>query len=436
MLEQPRFLITVGTILLASSPILSRYLVFEFQTLLALVLAPLAFKPRYPNHYRTRYFIVSAILLILYYLCNVKIFYLFGVGTALLALFESQYGQFNELPLLFLALISPALNYAINIFTFPIRLQFSAWSGKILQFVGVPVQVAGNFFEWTAANQPPFSFSVDTACIGLNMMNTGFTAVGLWLGFSESRFKKRLPIHGIFIIFLITIFLLLITNLLRITLLVYFKSMPNTWSHEWIGLSCLVMYVFLPLSFLIPFAYRKIGISINNWTQHESKPNTKFWDMGLIGMILGANFWTVPIQPDLKTKRLILNDLKKEIVEDKVVKFTNDSILIYIKPIAKFWGSDHSPTICWAGSGFQFTKIQPITIENHRIYTGILQKDSVLLHTAWWYDNGLDKTIAQSRWRLQAASGQEGYRLINITVKDTTLLRQQCAFFLKQNLFK
>jgi exosortase N len=179
-----------------------------------------------------------------------------------------------------------------------------------------------------------------------------------------------------------------------------------------------------------------MGISINNWTQHESKPNTKFWDMGLIGMILGANFWTLPIQPDLKTKRLILNDLKKEIVEDKVVKFTNDSILIYIKPIAKFWGSDHSPTICWAGSGFQFTKIQPITVENHRIYTGILQKDSVLLHTAWWYDNGLDKTIAQSRWRLQAASGQEGYRLINITVKDTTLLRRQCAFFLKQNLFK
>jgi hypothetical protein len=64
-----------------------------------------------------------------------------------------------------------------------------------------------------------------------------------------------------------------------------------------------------------------------------------------------------------------------------------------------------------------------------------LQKDSLILHTAWWYDNGLDKTIQQSRWRLQAARGQEGYRLINITTKDTTLLRKQCAYFLKQNLW-
>jgi exosortase N len=435
VLQQNRFAFSIVFILLASSPILSHYMVFEFQTILALILAPFAFKPRYPNRFRQRYFFISLILLILYFLCSIKIFYLFGVGTAILAIVENKRGQLSELPLLFLLLISPILHYAINIFTFPIRLKFSDWSGKILQFAGMPIRVSGNFFEWTTANHQTFSFSVDTACIGLNLMHTGLTALGLWLGFSENQFKKRLPLHTIIALFLITIFLLLIANLLRITLLVYFRSMPHTWSHELLGLSCLMIYVLVPLYFLIPYVYQKIGVSLLADVTNAVSTSPKFWDIGLIGIILSAYLWTKPIQQDFKTKNLILNDFKKEIVEDNVVKFTNDSILIYIKPPARFWGSDHSPTICWAGSGFEFTKIQPIQIEKHEIYTGILQKDSILLHTAWWYDNGLDKTIEQSRWRLQAARGREGYRLINITTKDTALLRKQCIHFLKQNLW-
>jgi exosortase N len=435
VLQQNRFALSILLILLASSPILSHYMVFEFQTILALILAPFAFKPRYPNRYRQRYFLISFILLILYYLCSIKIFYLFGVGTAIFAIIENKRGQLSELPLLFLLLISPILHYAITIFTFPIRLKLSALSGKILQFMGMPIRVSGNLFEWTVANHQTVSFSVDAACIGLNLMHTGLTALGLWLGFSENQFKKRLPVYGIIILFLITIFLLLIANLLRITLLVYFHSMPNTWSHEIIGLSCLMVYVLLPLYFLIPYVYQKIGISLPSNVANIAPNRPKVWDLGLIGIILGANLWTMPIQQDVKTTNLLLNDFKKEIVEEKVVKFTNDSILIYIKPPARFWGSDHSPTICWAGSGFEFTKIQPIQVENHEIYTGILQKDSLILHTAWWYDNGLDKTIQQSRWRLQAARGQEGYRLINITTKDTALLHKQCAYFLKKNLW-
>jgi exosortase N len=436
VLQQNRFAISILLILIASSPILSHYLVFQFQTLMAFILAIFAFKPRYPNDYRQRYFLISFILLILYFLCSIKIFYLFGVGTAVLAIVESKRGQLSELPLLLLLLISPALQYGINIFTFPMRLQLSAWSGQILQWVEIPIHVSGNFFEWTTANQQSFSFSVDTACIGLNLMNTGLTALGLWLGFSETKFKKRLPTSGIMVLFLITIFLLLVANLLRITLLVYFHSMPNTWSHEILGLSCLTVYVLLPLYFLIPFVYKKIGISLPSLVTNVVPPSQKGWDLILIGIILGANLWTPPTQKDGKTKNIILNDFKKEIVDDEVVKFSNDSVLIYIKPPARFWGSDHSPTICWAGSGFEFSKIQPIQVENQTIYTGILQKDSLFLQTAWWYDNGLDKTIHQSRWRLQAARGQEGYRLMNITTKDTTLLRKQCAYFLKQNLFK
>jgi exosortase N len=436
VLQQNRFTVSILSILVASSPILSHYLVFQFQTLLAFLLAVFAFTPRYPNRYRQRYFLISFILLILYFLCSIKIFYLFGVGTAILAIVESRRGQLSELPLLLLLLISPALQYGINIFTFPIRLQFSAWSGQILQFVGMPVHVSGNFFEWTNINHQPVSFSVDTACIGLNLMNTGFTALGLWLGFSETKFKKRLPIYGIAILFLITILLLLVANLLRITLLVYFQSMPNTWSHEILGLACLAVYVLLPLSFLIPFVYKKIGIPLPSLVTNVIPPSQKAWDLVLIGIILGANGWTPPVQQDEKTKNITLNDFKKEIVEAEIVKFSNDSVLIYIKPPARFWGSDHSPTICWVGSGFKFSKIQPIQVENQTIYTGILQKDSLSLQTAWWYDNGLDKTIYQSRWRLRAARGQAGYRLINITTKDTTLLHKQCAYLLKQNLFQ
>ena len=79
---------------------------------------------------------------------------------------------------------------------------------------------------------------------------------------------------------------------------------------------------------------------------------------------------------------------------ENIVKFSNNSTIIYLKPAAKFWGCDHSPLICWAASGYEFEKIQVKTVANVQIYVAELVSTDLknpTLYTAWWYDNGTEK---------------------------------------------
>ena len=70
--------------------------------------------------------------------------------------------------------------------------------------------------------------------------------------------------------------------------------------------------------------------------------------------------------------------------------------------------------------------------ENFTILTAILKKDAIVQYTAWWYDNGTNKTISQWDWRFSTG---EPYRIINITTKNKEDLDELCRFYLKQKLF-
>jgi hypothetical protein len=109
-------------------------------------------------------------------------------------------------------------------------------------------------------------------------------------------------------------------------------------------------------------------------------------------------------------------------MEKGMSKFSNEDILIYVKPIPEFFSGEHTPLLCWQGSGYEFEKIANNSVGDKNIYSGILKKDQDELHTAWWYTDGTTYTIDQYTWRSEMMKNGKRFCLINVTAKDEATL--------------
>jgi exosortase N len=119
--------------------------------------------------------------------------------------------------------------------------------------------------------------------------------------------------------------------------------------------------------------------------------------------------------------QITLTGYTKEIVNNDILKFEKKGILIYIKPLPRFYGAEHNPMICWTGSGYLFTKINTKTVNGIEIYTGILKKANDTIYSAWWFGNGTYQTIKQAEWRWKMLKGDNFY-LMNINSDNEELL--------------
>ncbi len=120
--------------------------------------------------------------------------------------------------------------------------------------------------------------------------------------------------------------------------------------------------------------------------------------------------------PELKIE-LPPGHFSKKYLAHGVVQYSSDSLLIYVKPIRGFFSSEHTPLICWEGSGYRFSESgEQILADGRRIYTGILKNDAgETLQTSWWYTNGTTETVSQLRWRWLDLTGAEPFFLVNFT---------------------
>ena len=132
-------------------------------------------------------------------------------------------------------------------------------------------------------------------------------------------------------------------------------------------------------------------------------------------------------------KNLENNRCPKTILPDGIVKYENEEILAYIKPILGFYAAEHSPLICWQGSGYTFGEVKLDTINGLEIYTGTLKKGNNTLQTAWWYDNGVTRTASQTTWRASILRGQPNFNLINISANNELVLRENIKNILSTN---
>ena len=83
-------------------------------------------------------------------------------------------------------------------------------------------------------------------------------------------------------------------------------------------------------------------------------------------------------------------------MEGGITKLLSDDLLIYVKPIPEFFTSEHTPLLCWKGSGYSFKNVDKVFFGRHQFYQGILIKGVDILYTAWWYTNGYRPSISSS----------------------------------------
>ena len=109
--------------------------------------------------------------------------------------------------------------------------------------------------------------------------------------------------------------------------------------------------------------------------------------------------------------------------------------MVYVKPIPGFYYTDHTPSICWEGSGYTFTTLRVSAFAGIPVFEGILEKGRETLYTAWWYDNGARQTINPFDWRWDCFRGGAPYAVVNVTSATRPQLEMEIVRILKTHPF-
>ena len=103
---------------------------------------------------------------------------------------------------------------------------------------------------------------------------------------------------------------------------------------------------------------------------------------------------------------------------DGVIQYSNDSTLIYQKPIRTAFSTEHSPLDCWKAEGFTIDKIVKVDDPIAPHYKAQLIKGDEKLWTIWWYQTHNKRTIEMWDWRKATLLSKHKTYLINITYRS------------------
>jgi exosortase N len=388
------------------------------------------------NYFHLILTIVFGALALIY---SVRMFYFLTLAFYALLVIELHWGKLNPIILFLLVLMSPVFHQVSVILGFPIRLLLSEWAGAILVFGGLDVVVEGNQMV-----REGMTFAVDEACMGLNMLAISLMMGVLILNYFYRTTKQKVSLPDLILFFSAIFIQNLVCNLLRIITLVTFKVAPENPLHEIIGILCLVSYVIIPAYFLARRIMTRFG------TSFEEAPAVAPINLGrrisLSCLVIGVIF----VGFEVSIKRTIASHhdsvvtvstfpgshSRRTDMPDGVTKIESDQCLLYIKHIPEFFSGEHTPLICWKGSGYNFKSVKEMRVEDKTIYVGKLKRNKDELCTAWWYSNGDQNTVDQWQWRLQMIQGQPDFYLINVTAKDERSMLHAVAQLLTKNTIR
>lgn len=397
---------------------LSNYLLYNFHLVLGLIV--LVGSIRIDKNQRSWRYIVP-ILACFIILAIVKITFVYYLVWILciLALIELSYGKMNLAPFFAFLFISPLFEYFKSVFGFPIRIELTDSVVKVLQHFFSGITSAGNIIYFD-----DLPFYIDEACTGLNTLGFTIALTLVLLGFHERKAEKNLRFTNYIFFLTCSIALVIFSNAIRITLLILFRIPADTFMHEAYGIVVILTHIVLPLYFLTNQLPKFSKLFKPNTT--STIKETKLWSILLVIGCLGFGIRDFTYQPNYSDSSF---NTPLNYTIDKtsfgVTKLQNDKALIYIKPPVKPYQLEHSPTVCWVGSGYKFTEIKELNIYNRTIYTGLLKNKTDVLYTAWWFDGGENKTINPFKWRLDGFKNNTQYRLINITCSSDEELKSE-----------
>jgi exosortase N len=367
---------------------------------------------------------------ILAYLHHIRIFYFFALAFFVLFIAELWIGKVNTLVLFLLAFMSPVFQQAAIILGFPIRLQISKLAGQLLTWAGMPLHVEGNMMMLNGS-----SFSVDEACMGLSMLAISMLMGVMAIAHQYHKKKTQLSLLNVSLFFLVVFLLNLLCNLLRILVLVLFNIPPENPMHEFVGILCFVIYIMIPIYFLSQWMLSRSGkpIVVEQGTiQLTYFGKSCMMILSIIILLTGIHLNESRKQVSTFHASASLQGFQSTNLNDGIIKLTNDQVLIYVKPIPEFFTSEHTPLLCWQGSGYYFESIRTTIAHGQEIYTGHLVNQKSVLYTAWWYSNGNIQTINQLDWRFRMIKGEDGFSLINVTSDNEADLNATLHLILKQ----
>lgn len=360
-----------------------------------------------------RYAIVALVFVILTLLAPVKTLMYFSLGFALFYLFEGLQYRLGFPAVVSLFLITPVSEYAANVFSFPIRLKLSSWVANILSGFSTGSHADGNIIVHSGRE-----FSVDPECMGLNMLVASLLVGLMAIGYYQQKMKKQLsPLHVSAL--LLTVALLnVLSNLTRMITLVIFSISPGDIMHEITGLLCLLLYVFLPVAALSKFTMGRFGKPVPKPEKNIS--GRVHWTKQFLVLTAVAGAAVYIYQADSYQRFENLNQkkisgYKLSVTQPGIVKLEDSRALLYVKFVRGFYDSDHNPTICWKGSGYDFTNVQQREFAGLVLNSAILKKGKDELYTAWWYSNGKDHTVNPFSWRYNAVKTGTSYAVVNVT---------------------
>jgi len=402
--------------------------------LVFLLLIPFVLKIK-KNDFSLRFGLGSLLFITLYFVFKMQLLFFLSFFSFLLFLIESNHGKVNALTIFIILLISPYANFIFNAFGFPIRLWLTEIASKGLSLFMTNVSSSGN--NILLGDQ---TFSVDAECMGLTMVGYGYAITLLIINFFENQHQRKTSLLKVIgLLTTATIFIVLV-NLFRIIFIVVVQAPPDTFLHETIGLLCFIVYLILPVFIICKFVVSRSKKTVSKTVQKKaisSPVKLVIVCVGILSMAF-ANHHREELRNkpfDVKAGETEIAGFDKSITGYNVIKFTSDSALVYIKPSTHFFAPDHSPTICWKGSGYEFIDVKTSSVNGTLVFTATLQKDHDELKTAWWFDNGNDKTISQLDWRWKSACGSEPFRLINVTSNSNSELVNQVSNILAMDLF-
>jgi exosortase N len=405
----------------------------KINVLIGFCLFPFALSFEGRDRFNYIYFLVATIFGALAFIYHVRIFYFFFVSFFILFFLELLVGSINQIIVFLVMLMSPFLEQVFVILGFAFRLKLSEFAGQILAWIGMNVQVEGNTILLDGT-----LFAVDDACAGLNMLTLSMLMALFIITFHMRMLRVKLPFL-VFVLFFSSTFLLnVVANLFRVILLVLFRILPDNPMHEAIGVLCLVSYVILPTWVFAKWLSKKKGLPLQ---ANLTSPSSGLFKTVLL-FTFGAAILFTGIHLDHKREldnmnhaRVSYAPYKSEALRDGITRILGDDVLIYVKPIKEFFSGEHTPLLCWKGSGYKFEAVKQTRVAGYPVYTGKLVRDDEVLYTAWWYTNGKDHSIEQIDWRMRMLKGEDRFCLINVTTDSPRKLNAELEMILEKNGF-
>jgi exosortase N len=434
---QPVHWMTAGYLLIAAIGLAHYLSLTSASFLMGLVALPFTLHVYTGQGKSYRYAWVTFVAASLCFFMPVKTLLFFTICFAIIFVRESLYGKSGVLVPAIVILMSPVFQYLATTFSFPIRMQLTAIAAQVFRLTGYTAEAQGNVIIFQGNE-----FSVDPACMGLNMITTSLLTGIILVAYYQTRFDRRLGNWKTLLYLGIVLLFNIVANLFRILILVLFNIPPGSLSHDVAGICCLLVYVFLPA---VLFAFYLVKRSGTCKSDQASIVAGKFSYKHILfhGLMIGSISllaWKVSYTDTFSRFKIPsgqqLAGYSASSPAPGIVKLENKEALVYIKYIRGFYDTDHNPMICWTGSGYQFAKVQHDKIAGNELLTATLTNNNDKLYSAWWYDNGHVHTADHLKWRLDLLQGAADYILVNVTCTTREkLTREVERLFHGQTLF-